>query len=208
MKHVYFVRHGETLANAHFIQQSPSTPISDIGRDQIRTAAEYLRPMNIDCVVTSDYTRAKQSANIISRVIEVPVIENALFHEIEKPTRFYDKSHLHPVVLLYLIHLLLNRKKPSAHYYDAENLTEMRKRINAGLSFLNDLGNTYDSIVVVSHKIYINLLAAYMCKDRSLSTLEMLPHILHLTGTKNGAVVHLESTDEQDGCACAWKLSK
>lgn len=103
LKNRYFVmRHGESKANvAKIIISTPENGInddyglSDLGREQARLSAEktHLGPDTV--ILASDFSRARQTAEIVAEVIgaEAPVITPALrerhFGEFE------EKSNVH-----------------------------------------------------------------------------------------------------------------
>ena len=91
--HIYFVRHGETLLNKSHVHQSPNTPLSAEGREQVLTVAEFLRSVNPDALLTSEYTRAVESARIIGSAIGIKPVVSGLFYEIVRPSRLFGKSH-------------------------------------------------------------------------------------------------------------------
>ena len=203
---IYFVRHGQTGSNARRVHQYPNTPLTALGREQALSAAEHLRAMNIDCIVTSDYKRAQETSSIIGNVLSISPIQNPLFHEIRRPAKLYSKSHFHPLTVWYVIETVLRRGNPGWHYDDAENLPDVRKRVHEALMFLESLGENKKSIAVVSHTIFINLLVAYMCKNRVLDLRDLVPHLLHVLTMRNGGVLHLKHNEAKNECGCAWQL--
>ena len=78
MVNIYLVRHGETDWNlAGRLQGSTDIPLNELGKQSALKTAEYFRANDIaiSCIMTSPLTRAKQTAEIISTVLEIPVIE-------------------------------------------------------------------------------------------------------------------------------------
>ena len=93
MKHIYFVRHGETLANRKAIHQSPDESLTAKGKKQIQHAALKLKGKQIDTLICSPYTRARESAEIISTELQLPLnIENSVT-EFRRPNYLYNKGH-------------------------------------------------------------------------------------------------------------------
>jgi broad specificity phosphatase PhoE len=70
----YFVRHGESEANAarRFAGQSDS-PLTERGRRQAETVADALKTVHFDKIVSSDLSRTRDTAEVIARVQGVPV---------------------------------------------------------------------------------------------------------------------------------------
>lgn len=204
--HVYFVRHGETELNRLHMHQSPNTPLSPKGREDALVAAEYLRGVNPDRLFTSEYTRAQETARIIGSVLGVKPEVQSLFYEIIRPSKFYGKSHFSLETFWYVFLSLLNRKKASWRYTDAENFIDISRRAKNALAFLESLHTTCNSVVVVSHTVFINLMVSYMCHSRVLGLRGLLIGYLHIETLKNGAVVHVEYMGSGDTHTCSWRL--
>jgi|CXWL01.1.fsa_nt_gi isoleucyl-tRNA synthetase len=64
---IYFVRHGQTDINKdERVQGSLDEPLNDHGRDQLLALKKTTDHLPIDIVVTSDFIRARQSADILN----------------------------------------------------------------------------------------------------------------------------------------------
>lgn len=203
---VYFVRHGETECNRFHVHQSPTTPLSNRGRDQSLSVAEYLRKMNPDYLLTSDYTRAMQTAGIVGRTLGLTPEVSDLFQEMRRPAKLYGKSHFHPLSVWYVFQLLAHRGDFHYRYHDAENLMDVRRRVKDALMHLKALKKDHGSIVVVSHTIFLNLLVAYMCKNRLLDFGDILPALLHIVRLENGGIIHVRYIGETEEQTCSWQL--
>jgi broad specificity phosphatase PhoE len=71
---IYIVRHGATDWNERGIMQGHAeTPLNAVGRRQAERAAEALREVGIDRIVTSDLTRARQTAKAIATATNAPM---------------------------------------------------------------------------------------------------------------------------------------
>lgn len=72
------LRHGETPFNVAFgaTRQDPGIadpPLTDNGRDQAGAAARHLRSLAVDRLIASPYRRALETADIVARVLGLPV---------------------------------------------------------------------------------------------------------------------------------------
>lgn len=71
---ILLIRHGITDYNREGrIQGQLDVPLSDLGRCQVRELAERLKPGKIQAVHSSDLSRAKETAEIITRAITLKV---------------------------------------------------------------------------------------------------------------------------------------
>jgi broad specificity phosphatase PhoE len=204
--HIYFVRHGVTDLNAHNIHQSPSTPLSTQGREQALSVAEYLRSVNPDLLISSEYTRALETARIIGMQTGLTPQVQGLFYELARPSSLFGKTHFHPETLLYVILSVLRRKNPKWHYKDAENFTDIQTRAGEALAYLESLRDTHTSVIVVSHTIFINCMVSYMCKNRLLDVRDLILTVLHIKRMKNTDVIHVEYIGSGAKNTCAWRV--
>ena len=205
--HVYFVRHGETELNRRHRHQSPITPLSRKGREQALTAGEYLRPINPSLILSSDYTRAQETARLIGSILGKKTVMNPVFREVVRPTRLCGRSFFTPDSILYALLSVLFRGNPNWRYADAENFSDIQKRVADALNQLEALREEHHTIVVVSHTLFIHLITAYMCNKKKLSIIALIPHFIRVMRMKNLDVVHLNLRERDSTCGCAWEIA-
>lgn len=71
---LYFVRHGETAVNKeNKYQGSMDVPLNDHGRDQLQDLRRITKELPVDVIVSSDYIRAKESAEILNADHELEI---------------------------------------------------------------------------------------------------------------------------------------
>lgn len=71
---MFFVRHGDTALNDEdLVHGWVNAPLNDRGIEQAHKAAESLTDKNITRIVSSDLPRAKQTANVIGKKLDLPV---------------------------------------------------------------------------------------------------------------------------------------
>lgn len=82
MKKLLLIRHGSTSIKTK--DQVPDDVLSDEGRAQIKGLAERLSTVNFGKIISSDYLRATQSAEIISEYHykDIVVEQNELYREL------------------------------------------------------------------------------------------------------------------------------
>lgn len=202
--HIYFVRHGETLLNRKHVHQSPNTPLSSKGREQVLTVAEFLRDMNPDVLITSEYTRALESARIIGSSVGLKPTVSGYFYEIMRPSRLFGKSHFALETFWYVILSVIHRKNKSWHYRDAENFFDISNRAKKALEYLESLRGTHSSVVVVSHTVFINTMVSYMCKNKILDLRDLFFTFFHIERMKNASVIHVKYNGATAPHTCSW----
>ena len=78
---IILVRHGETALNAARVMQPADTALSARGVAQAEAVGRRLRDHRVSGIVSSDLTRAWQTAAAIAGYTGVPVEPSALLHE-------------------------------------------------------------------------------------------------------------------------------
>lgn len=78
----YVVRHGQTLWNvAHKIQGHTDNPLTPVGEEQAKNLRTELHDIHFDAIFSSDFLRAKQTAEIIAKERELAVITKEALRE-------------------------------------------------------------------------------------------------------------------------------
>lgn len=148
MKHLYFVRHGESELNRQRLFTGRiDSPLSAHGEQQAFAAIAQAKTLGIDLIVSSPLIRALKTAQIIAEGIDYPVdriITNDLFVErslgsIEgKSWDEYDEDEV--------------------QYPDIESLHDLYLRAEEGLRYLQSLDA--DTILLAGHGSYSRELRA------------------------------------------------
>lgn len=74
---IFLVRHGQTEWNAlEKMQGQTDIELNEIGREQAQITGEQIKNENIDLIITSPLKRAKETAEIISKNFNAPMIED------------------------------------------------------------------------------------------------------------------------------------
>lgn len=147
MKHLYYVRHGETEMNVAGIWSGQiETPLTETGKQQARATGKHIKDNHppIDAVVCSTLSRTLHTAQIICEEIGFPpeqIQQSALlverhFGELEgTPTEDFKSGKLSFVDL--------------DDVPDSETVAQMHERAMAVLEFIKSLPQ--DNVLVVSH---------------------------------------------------------
>jgi probable phosphoglycerate mutase len=78
---LYLIRHGETALNARRVVQPPETPLSSRGLAQARRLADRLACQGVARILSSDLTRAVQTADAVGRATGITPELEALLQE-------------------------------------------------------------------------------------------------------------------------------
>jgi len=135
---VYFVRHGE-VENPEAVKYGrlPGFPLTQKGREQIKQTSESLKEVGIGAIYASPLLRTKESAQILSEMLGLPIIfdDRLLEHDHGKYTGVKIEEY----------------KKMEYWRCGAETLENCGDRV---LDFLYDVKsqNKYQTICVVGHQ--------------------------------------------------------
>jgi broad specificity phosphatase PhoE len=78
---IYLIRHGNTAGNAERRLQVPETPLNETGLEQAAKLADRLRDAGIERILSSDLTRAYQTAEAVSATTGVQIEPTSLLQE-------------------------------------------------------------------------------------------------------------------------------
>ena len=83
MLQVFLVRHGETLWNTERrLQGQSDSPLTPQGEQQAKQVGERLRSYGITHIISSDLGRTRQTAEIIARYCQCPVVTDSRLREL------------------------------------------------------------------------------------------------------------------------------
>lgn len=80
MTKIYLLRHGETTWNIEKVFRGQAeVPLTENGRSQAKFAGEYLKDKGIQTIYTSPLSRAKETAEIVGKIINLgPMVDDRL----------------------------------------------------------------------------------------------------------------------------------
>jgi broad specificity phosphatase PhoE len=82
LKHFYVFRHGETDWNAEGrFQGHIDIPLNDRGREQARGLIPRLQPFGVQAILSSDLSRAHETARIVAEGLGIPVFTDGGLRE-------------------------------------------------------------------------------------------------------------------------------
>ncbi|MFX3673585.1 MAG: histidine phosphatase family protein [Paenisporosarcina sp.] len=148
MTSICLVRHGETDWNLlGKLQGRTDIPLNETGILQAEECSEFLKSSKLDVIITSPLNRAKQTAEILKKNFNVPLIEMEKFIE-----RGYGDAE----------GMLLEERDsafPDKSYPNQENRVTLNRRVMDGIQEINQryFGS---KILLVAHGAVINAILA------------------------------------------------
>lgn len=152
---LYLIRHGKTDIYLENKRQSPSTPLGELGKKQAEALSRKMHFTKIDHLYSSDWPRAMQTAEYLSRAVSVEIKTHPQVHEIEKHPQLNDVADDSEINRRYLKEVMENKDnfdwKFDGH---GESLNEIINRGHGVIDFLEEQ-HPDDSVAIVSHGIFI-----------------------------------------------------
>ena len=168
-KLIYFVRHGETESNVKGIRQGPEGPLSAKGREQALATAKRFpkykgRPQ---VIISSPFERAKETAEIIGKELNMKVKFSNLLKERKNPTEII--GHFGSEIE---VRKIIDRIDKSYHaddlrVSDEENFMDLKKRAKKLLGYISR--RNAKRIIMVTHGIFLKMVISYMLYGDKLS---------------------------------------
>ncbi len=169
MKNIYFLRHGQTRLNKKWAHQFTNTPLSSHGLQQAGKIARKLEKIKIDIIISSPYERARETADIISGVLDLDVKTSKLLIELRKPSVLQGKGWYSPKSLLVMSMQYLKATDKNWHYSDEENLHEFYIRSKEALDEISSMDE--ENILVVTHRGLMSSMLKHIEND-GMDTIE------------------------------------
>lgn len=204
-KHVYFVRHGESVANATGIRQGPETPLTELGKKQAICVAGRLSALPIERVVISTYTRAKETAApIIEAGRHTAVNYSELFIERRNPSLMVGTKMNDPALEHVWSKIAANHHLPHWHHSDEENFADLVSRAKKALIFLEELNEKH--ILIVSHGMFMKVVFAHVLLGEKLDGRIFWDQFIPAKNVVNTGIMHIEHTENYRKTRKFWKL--
>jgi len=203
-KHIYLIRHGETIANRTSVHQGPEEPLSELGQKQAHTAARVLKTKKFDTLLCSTYVRARQTAEIIGEELGLPFTQIESVVEFRRPNKLYRKSHFSLGSLMYISRLFFHRENPNWNDDGAENMFSVRNRVADAKNELASIEG--ENIIVVSHAIFMDMFLTLACMEEKLTVRQFIGALLNIKKTPNTGIIHLTYDENISDGICQWQL--
>lgn len=168
-KLIYFVRHGESKLNALGIRQGPDGPLSEKGQAQaMETAKKFPKKRGKpEVIISSPYERARETAGIIGKELDMPVEYCDLLVERRNPTEIIGRSGKEKEVQYIVDKIDKSFHEDDLRYSDEENFLDLKDRARALLEYITH--RQEKRIIMVTHHIFLKMVVAYMLYGEGLN---------------------------------------
>lgn len=176
------------MGNKAGLHQKGNMPLSETGREQAKKIAERLAKFKIDTIFTSPVARARETAEIISKSLKIPVEEREELIEAKSPSEIWGKSINDPTAKKIKKLIRENYLKGNWRYSDEENFDDLNTRADAFLKHILKSHKNHD-ILCVSHATLIKFLVCKMAYGKSLTPLIFHTFFHHFLTSNTGLTV-------------------
>jgi probable phosphoglycerate mutase len=201
-KTVYFVRHGQSIANASAIFQPPDSPLSKTGRRQAASIARRVSRLGAKALLSSTLLRARETAEVIAQAAGLVPEYSDLFVERMKPASINGKPLGDAEAQAIWTEWNKTLYTPGARVEDGENFDDLIARADAAVAHLEARAET--SIAVVTHGYFFRTMVARTLFGGMLSG-EAFKRFQRMAGMENtglAAMRYRDAAGEESG----WRL--
>lgn len=199
---IYLVRHGESEGNKKKVFQDPKSPLSAEGVAQAEAVANRFSNIKIDLIFASPFTRAKMTAEAISKKLGSNIEFWDDLHEIKRPSELIGKSIHSNEAKLFEKHLVNSYQNSDAKHSDEESFTDLKKRANKILVHLVT-NHQNQNVLLVSHATTIKTIVFEAIFADNL-TPKLFWNIRRHIITKNTGVTILEYSKKRGWALMTW----
>lgn len=198
---VYFVRHGESEYNLSDRHQHPRVTLSATGHQQAAIVAERFSRIPVDVVLSSDYTRALTTAEIIAKKIgqQVEVIE--LFRERKRPTEIEGLKYNSVKARSVTSQIAQNIHNPEWRFSNEENFMDMKNRAQEIIKYLET--RTENDLLVVTHMGILRVVVLLMLLGDQLTS-QTFTASFDVLRMANTGITLCEKTDGKPWHLLCW----
>jgi broad specificity phosphatase PhoE len=187
-KHIYLVRHGESDSNVDGVVRGHAAMLSEKGKQQAAMVAERIKKIGVDALISSPYPRTLDTAEAISKEINISIEENQLFVERRRPSELLGRSYLTDSESKRIMREIFDGYSSEGHRHsDEEAFMDLRARANAALDFL--IKHPAERICVVTHSLFLRILFCAALNGPNFSGVD-LQNAMRTAETDNTGVSH------------------
>lgn len=190
------------MANAERRHQGRAEPLSKTGKEQALSVAKRLINIPIDLIYASPYIRTKETAEIISKKLKLPIEYWGDIEERKRPSEIHGLKTDHPKAVK--INSLTEEKWLAGNwkYSDEESYNELTARAQKVLDHLVEKHSDQD-VLCVSHGGIIKTIVARAVFSDKL-TPEVFWEFYNHSWLSNTGIVHMEYIDKYGWGLGTW----
>ncbi len=198
---VYLVRHGESEENATRTYTGGSASLTPTGIKQAKQLAKRFKKIPINKIYSSDMVRAKQTTDIINKVLKMEVNTSELIREKAHATILNGKRFDHEVAIEVMDQINKNMHDKNFRYSDEETFELLKERV---FKFMRDLEKeSAENILIVAHGLTMRAMVGYVLFGESFNSYDYVKLRDH-SKTKNTGITLFEFDDNKEWTLLTW----
>lgn len=167
-KLLLFVRHGEYSRHSDIFTDDFQAGLTHYGRNQVKQVATEISKFGADTLITSDFLRTAETAEIISNHIGVDPVYDSRYRERSFPDLYgKTRSEIATILSKEDLEMVNNGNSDSVHIEGCETLQESQRRITQAI--INTLAQHGRRIIIVSHGGLHSLLCSQVLSGGKLN---------------------------------------
>ena len=187
---VYLVRHGESEGNLKNLHQSPEMLLTEEGKRQVIILSKRLKNIPINIIYSSPFARARQTAEIISGELKLPIEYWESLKERKRPSEIFGLKTNDPRAVRINTLISTNWPKGGWKYSDDETFEELKGRAEEVLEHLLKK-HKKQNILCVSHGTIMRMIASVAIFGKDLAP-DLFWKFNKHTSSGNTGITHLE----------------
>jgi len=190
MKTIYLVRHGQSEGNVGLVFQGMETPLTERGFVQAGKIAERCANLEIQTIISSPMKRAFQTAEAISKRIQVPIEVSEYFSERRRPSMLVTASTADPEASRINEEWFASTLSENKRVLDGEDFFDVRARAQVALKHLAE--HPSEKILVASHGYFLNMLLASIALGETMTAAQFkrIFDVFHTSNTGLSIIRH------------------
>ena len=204
-KTVYIIRHGEATSNTGNVRGDSNAKLTPKGIKQSLCLAHKCKIFNADVLYSSKTKRAKETAEIISKVCKLSTNYLSLLNERRLPSEIRGKNKDNPAVVEIDRTIRSNFHINNYRFSDEENFDDLKSRSLQVINLLDQ--NQKSTFILVTHGIFMRVLVACAIFGENITARECEMFIRGLRMEKTGiTTLKLNTNLKEEGLASRWQL--
>ncbi len=159
MKHLYYIRHGESVMNVqHLCSGTTDTPLTDLGIQQATNAGDSIKKLKLvfDAIISSPLRRAKDTAYTIAETINFPTTSIEITEDLIERNFGYLEGKNFTKEIGITIEFYYAHPRCIDHVDGVETLAELHTRAEKLVAYLQS--RPEDTILLVGHSAFLRSL--------------------------------------------------
>ena len=201
------IRHAKSVNYENNKRQSPLTGLGDFGKNQASLLADRIKNLSestghkYKCVITSDWKRANETAEIISKRLKIPLVESPYIHEYLS-NKILENQPLDSDIVKEFKKAVKNKGINLDWKFRGEGEC-LRDVINRATKFRKELLNKYknNNVLVVSHGLFVTAFITTLLLGDNYKD-EEFDRVSKMIFLENTSITHLEYDEEKQ----SWRI--